>query len=68
MKGDLPFPFFSKLEANERHLEAFFKIVLGKRALTLDEKDVLIQIQSTIVSLKELFLENCLKTFVDDCS
>ena len=67
MKGDLRFPFFSKLEANER-LEAFFNIVLGKRALTLDEKDVLIQIQSTIVSLKELFLENCLNTFVHDCS
>ena len=36
--------------------------------MTKNEKDIFIQIQNSIISLKVLVLVNCLNTFVHDCN
>ena len=63
-KGSPLFPLFQYWKQINIH-ETFCNIVWGE-VVTTDEKDVFIQIQSSIDCSKALVLLNCLNTFVHD--
>lgn len=69
MQGSHPFPLFSALETNQ-HPQSILQHSFwgeGGGGVTTDEKNVFIQIQSSIVCSEALVLLNCLNFFVHDC-